>query len=32
MTHRPRIKYTTEQRNEIWDRWQRINRIMLDVM
>ena len=23
MAHRPRIKYTTEQRNEIWDRWQR---------
>jgi len=23
MSHRPRIKYTTKQRNEIWDRWQR---------
>ena len=23
MAHRPRIKYTTEQKNEIWDRWQR---------
>ena len=23
MAHRPRIKYTTKQRNEIWDRWQR---------
>ena len=23
MTNRPRIKYTTEQKNEIWDRWQR---------
>lgn len=23
MTYRTRIKYTTEQKNEIWDRWQR---------
>jgi len=23
MAYRPRIKYTTEQKNEIWDRWQR---------
>jgi len=23
MAHRPRIKYTTAQKNEIWDRWQR---------
>ncbi|MCK5335197.1 MAG: IS30 family transposase [Gammaproteobacteria bacterium] len=23
MSYRPRIKYTTEQKNEIWDRWQR---------
>ena len=23
MANRPRIKYTTEQKNEIWDRWQR---------
>jgi len=23
MAYRTRIKYTTEQKNEIWDRWQR---------